>query len=101
MKLPKLKKISYPPVKAGDGNEMKKYEIEFRTRRHIGHPESAWCTYKEDTHKVGCDFEEVVVRSDDLSELQHTMDRFHNYFSMGMVDHRIIEVVDKAIFDPS
>ena len=101
MKLPRSKKISYPPVKDGEKEKTKKYEIEFRTRRHIGHPVTNWCTYKEDTQFVGHNFEKMVVRSDNLSKLQHTLERFHNYHSQGMVDHRIVEIINEAIFDPS
>jgi hypothetical protein len=101
MKLPRSKKISYPPVKDGEKEKTKIYEIEFRNRRHIGQPVPYWCTYKEDAQFVGHNFEKMVVRSDNLSELQHTLELFHKYYSQGMVDHRIVEIIDEAIFNPS
>ena len=74
---------------------MKKYEIEFRTRRHSNLSELSWTGYNKDVEYMGNN-QKVIVRSSNLDELKESLDLIHNHLSQGMVDTRIIKVVDES-----
>jgi hypothetical protein len=80
-----------------------KYQIQYRTRRHKDDPQPPWRNpfydYDTDTQTMFGPTT-VVVRSDDLNELRRNMDYMHDN-CYGMVDHRIISVIDeRGIFPP-
>ena len=80
-----------------------KYQIQHRTRRYKDRPLQPWQNpWVDEIKDVTVLFGpvEVVVRSDDLEELKRSMDYLMAH-SSGMVDHRIISVIDESgIFPP-
>ena len=80
-----------------------KYQIQFRTRRRKDQLqkqwENPWHDYDTDTQTVFGPTT-IVVKSDNLNEIKRSLDYMHNNCH-GMVDHRIISVIDESgIFPP-
>ena len=58
-----------------------------------------WMDYETDTQTLYGPTT-IIVRSDDINEIRRGMDYMHGQ-SCGMVDHRIISVIDESgIFPP-
>lgn len=86
------------------------YELQSRSRRYKGRPESAWFDYgkEQDVYEMGSGSGHfVTVRSTDIELMKHHL-QFAHSLSSGMVDHRLvkitndgIEVVDETIFPES
>lgn len=82
-----------------------KYQIQYRNRRYKDKIkrswENPWIDYDEDTVTIFGPTE-ITVKSDDLDIMRMSMATLHDH-SQGMVDHRLISVVDEtsAVFKPS
>jgi hypothetical protein len=81
-----------------------RYEIQYRSRRykdrHYQPWDNPWQSYGENTISLSF-IKDLVVGSDDLEVLKTTLKIMHEN-SSGMVDHRIIQIIDdeSAVFDP-